>query len=113
MKMTSRDIEQLRVHLHEWRGGAVSFNAFHDDHDRLILKLVHPSGAREPVGLALFYCTYMSGPTRWFNSELEPSVWVQPDGVAGLELTDEAAGFVVRCASASLYGEPGLTIPQS
>jgi hypothetical protein len=113
MAMTARDIENLRGHLLEWRGGTVSFNAFHDDHDRLILKLVHPLGVKDAVGLALFYCSYVSGPVRWSNSELEPSVWVQPDGVAGLELADKAAGFIVRCAAASLYGEPGLSVPQA
>jgi hypothetical protein len=113
MAVTNRDIEKLRSHLQEWRGGGVSLNAFHDDHDRLILKLVHPSGAKAPVGLALFYCSYLAGPIRWSGSELEPSIWIQSDGVAGLELTDKAAGFTVRCASASLYGEPGITIPRS
>lgn len=113
MAITNRDIEQLRSRLEEWRGGAVSWNVFHDDHDRLILKLAHPTGAKEPVGLALFYCSYLAGPVRWTNSDLEPSISLQSDGEAGLELTDKAAGFTVRCASASLYGEPGITIPRA
>src|SRR4051794_182946 len=111
MAITNRDIEQLRSRLEEWRGGAVSWNAFHDDHDRLILKLSHPTGEKESVGLALFYCSYLAGPVRWNSSDLELSVSPQSDGEAGLELTDKAAGFIVRCSGASLYGEPGITIP--
>jgi hypothetical protein len=113
MNVTDKDIEILRAGLKEWDGGVVSFNAFHDDHDRLILRLEHPSSSKLPVGLALFYCSYLSGPIKWKNGKLEPSPWSQPDGVIGLKLTDKAAGFVVHCASASLYGEPGITIPHS
>lgn len=113
MSITNRDVDKLNAHLQEWRGGGVSFNAFHDDHDRLILRLEHPSSAKPAVGLALFYCSYIAGPIRWKNGNLEPRTWLQPDGVMGLELVDKAAEFVVRCASASLYGEPGITIPQS
>jgi hypothetical protein len=113
MPVTSRDIEKFRIHLQEWQGGNVSFNAFHDDHDRLILRLEHPARAKAPIGLSLFYCSYLSGPTKWSDAQLEPSIWMQGNGIAGLELIDKKSGFVARCASASLFGEPGLTIPQS
>ena len=113
VSVTNRDIEKLREHLQEWVGGRVSFNAFHDDHDRLTLRLEHPSGVKEPVGLSLFYCTYVTGLVRWTDSHLEPSLWVQPDGVTGLQLADKKSGFVVRCAAATLYGQPEITIPQS
>lgn len=113
MAVTNRDIDKLRSYLQEWKGGAVSFNVFHDDHDRLILKLEHPTGLKPPVGLALFYCEYLAGPINWKGANLEPRIWTLKDGNAGLELRDEAAGFTVRCASASLYGEPGITFPKS
>lgn len=112
MSITNKDVERLKFHLQEWNGGEVYFNAFHDDHDRLIIKLVHPRGEQEPVGLSLFYCSYLAGPIKWGNSNLVPKVWMGSDGQAGLELIDEAAGFVVRCASAALYGQPGLVVPK-
>lgn len=113
MSITNRDIDKLNANLQEWRGGVVSFNTFHDDHDRLILRLEHLASVKQSVGLALFYCSYIAGPIRWSDGNLESRVWLQPDGVIGLELVDKAAEFVVLCASASLYGEPGVTIPQS
>ena len=113
MGVTNRDIEKFRACLHEWHGGGVSFNAYHDDHDRLILRLEHPKGEKAPVGLALFYCTYVSGPVRWGSNQLEACIRIQEDGVSGIELVDKPAGFTVYCASASLYGELGITIPQS
>lgn len=111
--MTKRDIEKLSSHLQEWQGGSVAFNAFHDDHDRLILKLVHPTGAKPPVGLALFYCSYLAGPIRWTDSELELTSCTLENGDSGFQLADKAVGFTVRFASASLYGEPEITIPNS
>lgn len=113
MKITQKDLDLLNKQLKLWQGGKVSFNSFNDDHDRLILRLESPSREMEPVGLSLFYCTYIAGPIQWSGSELNASLSVPDDGSVGIEINDMRAGFIARCASISLYGEPVLTVPQS
>ncbi|MCU7929033.1 MAG: hypothetical protein KZQ97_21735 [Candidatus Thiodiazotropha sp. (ex Dulcina madagascariensis)] len=113
MDVTQKDIEKLARALEEWQGGPISFNSFKDDHDRLILSLGCPRGEKESVGMSLFYCSYISGPVRWENSQLELSLANLDDGVVGIEVRDSRAGFLARCASISLFGQPGVTIPSS
>lgn len=113
MNVTQKDIDKLLKYLERWQGGVVSFNSFHDDHDRLILKLECPKYDQESVGMSLFYCSYIAGPIRWNNSKLEVSLYEFEDGSVGVNINDPQVGFVARCKSVSLYGEPGVTIPQS
>ena len=113
MDVTQNDIEKLTQALEEWRGGTVSFNLFKEDHDRLILKLGCPRNEKESVGMSLFYCTYISGPVRWENSQLELSLSKLDDGIVGIEIRDANAGFFAKCASISLYGEPEIIIPRT
>jgi len=113
MNATQKDLDLLDKHLAPWRGGAISFNSFNDDHDRLILRLECPAREKEPVGLSLFYCTYICGPVRWSGGDLRASLHELEDGSIGIEIQDARVGFVVRCASISLYGEPGLIVPHS
>lgn len=105
MKFKSCNAESFQERLDEWRGGQASFNAYHDDHDRLVIKLTHPNAQNEPVGLAFFYCTYLAGPTSWVNAHLLVREALRDDGSLGYELRDAVSGFVVRFASASLFGE--------
>ena len=112
MNVRTCDIRTFQTHLNEWSGGAVSFNSFRDDHDRLILRLEHPTGAEQPVGLSLFYCTYLAGPVRWRPAALVIRSRRRDDGSVGYELCDEAAGFVAHCASASLCGDTGIVLSE-
>jgi hypothetical protein len=113
MNVTQRDLEKFHLHLESWKGCAINFNAYHDDHDRLILRLAQPGKEKESVGMSLFYCTYIAGPTSWSDGDLSAALCRQEDGSVGIEVRDLRAGFVARCASLSLYGEPELIIPES
>lgn len=112
MTVTTCDLVTFQAHLQEWSGGAVSLNSFRDEHDRLILRLEHPTGSEQPVGLSLFYCTYLAGPVKWRQSALVIRNRHPEDAMVGYEIVDEAAGFVAHCASASLYGEPEIVLPE-
>lgn len=112
MTVRTCDVQEFQKYLEHWSGGAVSLNSYHDDHDRLILRLEHPTASEEPVGLSLFYCTYLAGPVRWEQSALTIQTCSRQHGACGFELSDATAGFVVRCASARLYGEPEIVLPE-
>jgi hypothetical protein len=113
MNVKQKDLELLTKHLEPWRGGSISFNSFNDDHDRLTLRLGCPHHEKEPIGLRLFHCTYIAGPIRWDKGDLQVSLYELEEGVIGIEIKDARVGFVARCASISLYGEPELVIPRS
>ena len=70
MTVKTCDVQEFQKYLEYWSGGAVSLNSYRDDHDRLILRLEHPTASEGPVGLSLFYCTYLAGPVRWEQSAL-------------------------------------------
>ena len=112
MNVRACNLEIFQQRLSEWRGGSSSIAAYNDDHDRLILKLTHPKAQQEPVGLALFCCTYIAGPTSWDPADLVVRE-AQPIGDSlGYEIFDSAAGFVVRFASASLYRDEEAILPE-
>ena len=112
MKAKTYRLEGFQQRLGEWRGSAVRFNTFVDDHDRLHLALTHPAPGRDPVDLAFFYCTYLAGPTSWESVELDLHEIPLEDGSLGYEVCDTRAGFVVRCASVSLYWEEHSSLPE-
>ncbi|WP_157131639.1 hypothetical protein [Piscinibacter gummiphilus] len=112
MSVKTCGVDEFQQRLKEWRGGPASFNAYRDDHDRLILKLAHPMAQQEPVGLAFFYCTYVAGPTSWHAADLVVREAAREDGSLGYEACDSVAGLVVRFASASLYGHEEAVLPE-
>lgn len=107
IKMTFRalDLTAFQQRLDGWHGADASINSFRDDHDRLIVKLSDPTNRHEPVGLAFFNCTYIAGPVSWAAVNLIVRESQRDDGSPGYEARDESAGFVVRFASSSLYGD--------
>lgn len=112
MSVKTCDVEAFQHRLNEWSGGPASFNAYSDDHDRFILKLTHPIARQEPIGLTFFYCTYLAGPSSWGSATLTVRRASRDDGSPGYEVRDDAAGFVVRFASASLFGDEQLVLPE-
>ena len=111
MNVTEKDIVKLQAKLDDWKGAEVFFNTYVDDHDRLKIGLQHPERGR--VGLAFFYCSYLAGPVRWSGSHLVSCLYEFEDGSVGMEIKDSASGFVVRCHSLSLYGDQGITVPET
>lgn len=105
MTFKALDMTAFQQRLDRWRGSAASINSFRDDHDRLIVKLTDPTGQQEPVGLAFFNCTYLAGPVSWSAMNLIVQESQRDDGSPGYEARDDVAGFVVRFASSSLYGD--------
>lgn len=63
MKVKTCDVDAFQQELNEWRGGAASFNAYSDEHDRFVLKLAKHGAQQEPIGIAFFYCSYLTGPS--------------------------------------------------
>ncbi len=93
---TSNVARALESRLEAWRGVRASFNTYRDDHDRLILGLERPGDPADKIGLCLFYCTRVSGPTRWESARLVCRSVMMEDGVLGFEIEDVAAGFLAR-----------------
>lgn len=112
MKVKTCDVDEFQQELNEWRGGAASFNAYSDDHDRFVLKLTKQDAEQEPVRIAFFYCSYLAGPTSWSSVNLVVHQAPRDDGSPGYEVRDTAAGFAVRFASASLYGNEEAVLPE-
>lgn len=105
MKFKALDMTAFQQRIDGWRGAAASISSFRDDQDRLIVKLTDTTGRREPVGLAFFNCIYLAGPVSWTSMKLVVQESQREDGSPGYEARDEGAGFVVRFASSSLYGD--------
>ncbi|WP_454914333.1 hypothetical protein [Variovorax gossypii] len=105
MTFKAFDLIAFQQRLDGWRGADASINSFRDDQDRLIVRLTDPTCLREPVGLAFFNCTYLAGPVSWTAMNLVVQESQRDDGSPGYEVRDEGAGFVVRFASSSLYGD--------
>lgn len=99
------DLTAFQRRLDGWRGADASINSFRNDQDRLIVKLTDPTSRQEPVGLAFFNCTYLAGQVSWTAMNLVVQEIQRDDGLPGYEARDEGAGFVVRFASSSLYGD--------
>lgn len=105
MTFKALGVTAFQQRLDGWRGAAARINSFRDDQDRLIVKLTDPTGQQEPVGLAFFHCIYFAGPISWTAMNLVVQESQRGDGSTGYEARDEGAGFVVRFASSSLYGD--------
>ncbi len=112
MKVKTCDVNAFQQELNEWRGSAASFNAYSDDHDRFVLKLAKQDAQQGTVGIAFFYCSYLAGPSSWSAVNLVVHPALRDDGSPGYEVRDTAAGFVVRFASASLYGNEEAVLPE-
>ena len=52
---------------------------------------------KESFGISFVPCTYLAGSTSWSNAQLRCKSLEDDDGTLLYEVTDEAAGFVVRC----------------
>lgn len=77
-------------------GADASFNAFTETHGRFVLG-IGKSRQREAFGISFVTCVYLAGPTFWTNVQLRCKSIEDSESGLLYEVTDMAAGFVVRC----------------
>jgi len=96
-KISDKQFDQLRCELDACTGAAVSFNAYRDEHDYLVLSVKQPVGGSEALGIGFHYCTYIAGPTRWDNAKLLVSMENLGSGETVFVVQDAEADFSVKC----------------
>jgi hypothetical protein len=71
------------------------------------------------VGITLFYCGYISGPTRWDSCKLrvrkrsfQNKYWEPSEDIKGYELYDEGAEFSIHCYENLRFGDGELYVLQ-
>ncbi len=71
------------------------------------------------VGITLFYCGYISGPTRWNSCKLRcrkkifrNKFWEADKDIEGYELFDSDAGFTIHCYDNLKFGNDELFMLQ-
>lgn len=77
-------------------GVDASFNAFTETHERFVLA-IGKNHQSEAFGISFVSCVYLAGPTFWTRVQLRCKSIEDSDGELLYEVTDVAAGFVVRC----------------
>lgn len=80
-------------------GACASFNSFAEAHQRFILAISKKSEPSRAFGISFVTCLYLAGPTSWNNIRLRCTSLEDADGHLLYEISDVAAGFVVRSDS--------------
>ncbi len=76
------------------------------------------SQGKGAVGITLFYCGYIAGPTRWSNCKVRcrkrtfrNEHWAKSQDIEGYELYDEGAMFSIHCYENMTFGDNKLHVP--
>ncbi len=119
------NIEELNALLSQWDGSEASISSIPvpgQEHftiglTKLGSTLVDFANGIGCVGITLFYCGYVSGPTRWSNCKLRcrkasfiNEYW-SPNEIHGYELYDEKANFTIHCYENIRFSNGELYVP--
>ncbi len=107
--MKDKDVQLVNEYLARFHGGEVAFGNYIEEHDCLVIGFYCKD--MDPVGVSFVGTVYLSGPTRWINSELVCSLFNFDDGGVGIELEDKASGFVAKCYGPVIFGDTGKVVP--
>ncbi|MBX3628124.1 MAG: hypothetical protein KF892_24150 [Rhizobacter sp.] len=113
--VSESDCEKLQQVLDRWSAADAQFNAYHDDHDYLVLRIQPNATSQEQdFGLRLFYCTYIAGPTQWKDVQFKVTRFTYPDGEQGFEVQDSKVGFRIQChGPIDIAGDPKQVFPRA
>ncbi|MEW8074122.1 MAG: hypothetical protein AB2826_27320 [Candidatus Thiodiazotropha sp.] len=114
-------MEQFNQLLSEWDGSAAELEKPRPGQEHFtvgLFKKGHSLASGEGVvGVTLFYCGYISGPTRWTDCKLRcrkkvfrNKYWEPEEDIDGYELFDEEAGFSIHCYDNLRFGAGELYV---
>lgn len=110
MVSIEKQVNELNLFLRSWKGAEARFNSYLEGHGRLTIVLRNPSKETKSTSVSFTHCFYICGPTSWSNANLSAQPVHLEDGEIGLEVFDEARGFIVRCGGV-VVGNGELVVP--
>lgn len=104
------DSADVPAELRKWENAQAQIWMSHATLKRLTLML---SRNDEPEVLFVVGtgCESIAGPFSWSEASISVSSSVNPAGEAVFDITDQAAGFVLRCSSVTLVRAPATDFP--
>ncbi|HEY8100242.1 MAG TPA: hypothetical protein VIF82_05775 [Burkholderiaceae bacterium] len=123
--MAKENIEKLNALLSEWDGCVASINSMLlPDEQHFVISIVRPGSVLLEhlkgigcVGVTLFCCGFISGPTIWAHCKLRSrkaifknEYWSPGEDINGYELFDEEAKFTMHCYDNIRYGNEGAYV---